>query len=201
MAEHVAQVGAVGRARARARSGSACPQYGHSKSAYSTSVTGASSPPRTWSRSGSTGSERSTIRRREAPAPASLLRQARDDHLEDQDQLSSGRDDRRAEDPELRFLEPLAGRRTRSAMSNATVKPIPATVAAPTSGGQATVKGKPTEPAAAPEPRRGRDPDELPDDEPDDDPDRDRRRRGRARAPRDRGRCPRSPARRRGTMT
>ncbi len=34
--------------------GSAWPQYGHSKSPYSTTVTGASSGPRMWSRSGST---------------------------------------------------------------------------------------------------------------------------------------------------
>ena len=40
--------------------GSACPQYGHSKSPYSTTVTGARSGPRTWSRPDSTGTTRST---------------------------------------------------------------------------------------------------------------------------------------------
>ena len=41
--------------------GSAWPQYGHSKSPYSTTVTDASAGPRMWSRSGSTAGIRSSI--------------------------------------------------------------------------------------------------------------------------------------------
>ena len=69
-------------------------------------------------------------------------------------------------------------------MSSATVKPIPATVAAPTSGGQGIVSGNRPSRRGVREPGRRGDADELADDEADDDAERDAGREPAVRRPR-----------------
>ena len=117
--------------------GSARPQYGHSRSPYSTSVTGASSGPRTWSRSGSMSSERSRM-----SSPVAMTCRAR---------TRGGRRLTTANTPEamsgatiaVASTPSLASSRSRPAnarlqMRSATVKPMPATAPPPASTGQLT---------------------------------------------------------------
>ena len=158
--------------------GSARPQYGHSKSPYSTRVTGAFAGPRTWSTSGSRASEvDDLLRPPEREATRSLLRQP----LEAMKYVEPTR------------VAPIAAARIPSfasvscsplkasvATSSETVKPIPATAAPPNKFGQPTGSLRP-EPSRVASQEAVRMPTGLPDDVPEDDSERDRRRGGRLR--------------------
>src|SRR6478736_5611203 len=112
--------------------GSAWPQYGHSKSPYSSTVTGASSGPRMWSRSGSTGSARSTIK---SGVPSSIrIRRRRGIRFvtRTSNQVSVAASSAALRTPTFASSSSTPWK-ARSAMRMETVKPIPAIVpAAPT---------------------------------------------------------------------
>src|SRR5690606_21215624 len=120
--------------RSRRTTSTARPQYGHSKSPYSTRVTGASSGPRTWSRTGTGGSGPGAP----PPAPFSPPSPGRA-HAPPRSQASRkisqpvpAASSEPAKMPILAWV-PSAGspENARSVMNRETVKPMPETAAPP----------------------------------------------------------------------
>ena len=117
--------------------GSAWPQYGHSKSPYSTRVTGAFIGPRMWSRSGSTGTARS-VTCSAVPRRARIFSRLGSRMVAlNTSQVTA--DEHSAADrmPSLASASRVPWKAS-AAMSSDTVKPIPAMVPAPSTAAQPT---------------------------------------------------------------
>ena len=124
--------------------------------------------------SGSTGSTRSTIGAATRSAPATPTRCGRRlDDAEHDPRSGRSRSRRRPRMPSLRLLEGCRPSKEMSAMSSATVNPMPATVAPPTSGGHGIVSGSRPNRRRVAKPRRAGDPHRLADYEAEHDPERD----------------------------
>ncbi len=155
---------------------SACPQYGHSKSPYSTSVTGASSGPRMWSRSGSTSSARSRIGSA-VPLELACPHGRRQPSHQPHEQPAR----RRGETTIVASVPSLASSKAlpvnaRLAIKSETVKPTPAAGAADGDDRLADERARPAQTRPGGEPRAEPDPDRFAHHVGDQDPERDRRR-------------------------
>ena len=151
------------RRAARGSTGSAWPQNGHSRSPYSTSVTGASAGPRMWSRSGSTGTARSiSSSGRTRAARGSAARVGSRAVARKRSQVERRGDEPRAEDAELRLGERRRRGTRGSAIRSETVNPIPAMKPPPATAAQPTGGRSAAAAQLRHEPRGAGDPDRLP---------------------------------------